>query len=418
MEYTIFNMSRFFINVIIAASILAALVLAGGLVWANTSFARSQPVEKDFLVPWLGARTFLQYGENPYGETATQTAQVVYYGQVAAKGEDPLTLWLPFPAELFYFPFALSTDYGLARGLWMTFQEIALAGLAILCLRLIEWRPSRLLLPVVLLISVLSVYGMITLLSGSASAFIALALAGFLLTLRNGQEEVAGGLFLLAAMAPGLTGLLAFFLLWWVFYRRRWRVLWGALMVLGLLLALSFLLLPNWFLPFVRGWISHLGHAQAFSSVRIFSTWSPVAGLRLGWALAGLILLLLCVEWGATMRDDPRHVIWTTCLTVTAMPLMGVAMQLANYVVLFIPLMVLAGVLVGRRQTARSGAGAGSFLVGVFLGLWLLTVLLFILHATTALAQVLFLLFPGLTIPGLYWVRWRFTRRPEPELYP
>ena len=128
-------MSRRFANIFIIVSILVALAILGGLVWANMLYVRTQTVEKNFLVPWLGARTFLQYGESPYDTPATQRAQIVYYGRLADEGQDPLILWLPFPVELFYLPFALVTDYVLARAIWMTCLEIALVALAFLSLR-------------------------------------------------------------------------------------------------------------------------------------------------------------------------------------------------------------------------------------------------------------------------------------------
>jgi len=409
-------MSRYLANIFIVISVVVALAILGGLVWVNTLYVRSQPVDKNFLVPWLGARTFLQYGESPYDTPATQRAQIVYYGRVASAEQDPLLLWLPFPVELFYFPFALFPDYSLARAAWMTCLEIALIALAFLSLRLIGWRPSRTLLPLVLLFSIFWVYGAISLASGSGAGFAAVAMAGFLLAFRDGHDELAGALLLLTGVVPSLTGLVLFFFLWWVIFKRRWRILGGLLMGLVLLLALSFLFLPSWFVPFLRGLISHFSHDSALSSVRIFTSWSPVVGLRLGWVLAGLLLLLLFVEWGAAMRDESRHVVWTVCLTVAVMPLMGVLTTSANYVILFIPLMILLDILVGHRPAPKRWGSAGFLLIGLFIGLWALTIVLVVVHAPAALSQTLFLLLPILLVPSLYWVRWRFTRSPKPEL--
>ena len=140
-------------SVALSAVLIAFLSVAilGGLVWANTIFVRSKPVEKDFLIPWLGARTFLQYGESPYGTPATQRAQIIYYGRLAAEGQDPLLLRLPFPVEIFFFPIALVPDYSLAMAIWMTCLEIALVALGFLSVRLTGWKPGRVFLPLVLL---------------------------------------------------------------------------------------------------------------------------------------------------------------------------------------------------------------------------------------------------------------------------
>ena len=409
-------MSRHITNILIIASILLGLVILGGLVWANTLYVRSQPVEKNFLIPWLGARTFLQYGDSPYDDPATQRAQIVYYGRLAVEGQDPLVLWLPFPVELFYFPFALVTDYVLARAIWMTCLETALAALALLSLRLAGWKPARTLLPLVLLFSILWVYGAFSLESGSGAGFVALAMVGFLLALRDGHEELAGALLLLTGSVPSLSGLLVFFMLWWIFFQRRWRILWGFIMGLALLLALSFLFLPSWLIPFLHGLISHASYNPLLSSVSIFASWSPVVGPRLGWVLAGVLLLLLFVEWGAALRNEFRHVLWTIGLTLAAMPLMGVSTTSTNYVLLYIPLMLFLGILGKRQSNPRRWGVAGFLLIVILFGLWALTLTLINANALAALAQTLFLFLPLLLIPGLYWMRWRFTRPVGPEL--
>ncbi len=195
-------MSRTFTVLTTLLIVCIALATLGGLVWSNTVFVRTQPVEKDFLVPWLGARTFIQYGESPYGLPATQRAQIIYYGRLAAAGRDPLMLWLPFPVELFYFPIALVPDYFLARAIWMTCLEAALVALGFLSLQLTGWKPLRFFLPVVLLSPLLWLYGTFSLVSGNSVGIIAVGLAGFLLALRSEREELAGGLLILLVSAP------------------------------------------------------------------------------------------------------------------------------------------------------------------------------------------------------------------------
>ena len=400
---------------ILAAIFLACLVLAalGGLFWANNIAVKSQPIEKDFLVPWLGARTFLQYGDDPYGDPATQRAQIVYYGKLAADGQDPLVLWLPLPVELFYFPIALVKDYTLARTIWQTCVEIALVALAFSSMRLAGWKPGRLLLPVVLLFPLAWVYGAITLTSGSAAAFVALALAGFLLALRKERDELAGGLLIFLVSAARLTGILSIFIFWWVFYQRRWRVLWGFLMGLAVLLALSFLFLPGWFLPFLRGLMSHYAYSPAFTTTGILAGMSPIVGLRFGWVLAGILLLVLFFEWGTTLRKDFRTFVWTTCLTISLTPLVSVPLAPREYPILAIPLILIMAMLAERRPWIKSWGLAGMIMVVIVAGSWWLTLGLAGSNAYTTLANSLILLMPILLTAGLAWMRWWFIH-PKP----
>ncbi len=392
---------------VLTAIFLSCLVLAalGGLVWANTRFVQTQPVEKDFLVPWLGARTFLQYGDSPYSDPATQRAQILYYGRLAATGQDPLMLWLPFPVELFYFPIALVNDYVLARAVWMTCLEIALVALAFLSLRVTSWKPGRVLLPVILLFPLLWVYGAISLVNGSAAGFIALSLAGFLLTLREENDELAGGLLFLLVSAARLTGVLAFFIFWWIIYQRRWRVLWGFLMVLAILLGLAFLFLPGWFLPFLHGLLLHNTYNPGFSFTGILASWSPVVGLRLGWVLAAGLLLVLFFEWGMTLARDFKAFLWTASLTVSVTPLLGIPIAPKETLFLFVPLMLLLTILAERRPWLRRWGVAGIAII-ILVCLWLATLGLSAANAYAPLAAMLILLLPVLLVIGLYWMRW------------
>ena len=395
---------------IAVAIILVCLILSslGGLVWANTLAVKSQPVEKDFLIPWLGARTFLQYGDNPYGDPATQRAQIVYYGKLAATGQDPLVLWVPFPVELFYFPIALVKDYALARAIWMTCLEIALVAMAFLSLRLTGWKPGRIILPLVLLFPILWVYGALSLSSGSASGFVALALVGFLMALHKKSDELAGLLLILVISAIRLTGVLVFFVFWWVIYQRRWRILWGFLMGLTILLALSFLFLPDWFLPFLRGLLLHFTYDPGITSIGIFATWSPGVGLRIGWLLAAVLLLGLFLEWGRTLKKDFRAFLWTACLTLSVTPLLGLPMAPREYSFLVLPLILFLAILLERRPWINRWCLGGIVLLVILAGTWWLTLAATQANLYATLGDVLILALPVILDIGLAWMRWWF----------
>jgi hypothetical protein len=409
-------MSRNLTRIAIVFAAFLALAILGGLVWANTVYVRDQPVEKDFLIPWLAARTFIQYGDSPYGEPAVQRAQIVYYGKLATEDEDQLQLWLPMPVELFYFPFALTTDYVLAYSLWMTFLEIALVALGFLSLRLTGWQPARTLLPFVLLFPVLWIYGAFSLNSGTGVGFIVLAMAGLLLALREERDELAGGLLLLVLFAPRMTVVFLFFITWWIIYHRRWRILWGFLMSLILLLALSFLFLPDWFIPFLGGLLTHLSNTPGFPLTNIFASWSPVIGPRVGWVISGGLLLVLFIEWGNTLRKDSRHFLWTVSLTLVATPLLGIPMLPGEYVFLFIPLVLFLSILDERWSRPRRWGVAGIALIVILAGSWLLPLRLSSANANTALTDFLFLLLPVLLLIGLYWMRWWYIRPRHAEI--
>lgn len=404
-------MSRNFTIITTIFLIILALAILGGLVWANTLYARLNPGEKDFLVPWLAARTFLQYGDSPYSEPAAQRAQVIYYGRLAAEGEDPLRLSIPFPVELFYFPFALVTDYALASSLWMTCLEIALVALAFLSLRLTGWKPARTLLPALLIFSVLWVYGFLPLAGNRAVIFVALAIVGLLLAMREERDELAGALLLVPFFKPDIAGLLVLFIFWWAIYHRRGRILAGFLMTLAILLAVSFFILSDWFMPFIGGLISHINYHPGLTPGGVFASWWPAVGPRLGWALTGLLLVVLFVEWRDVRRKDFRHLLWTASLTLAGTALLGIPVIPQDYVLLFFPLVLILSILAERWSRPGRWGVAGFVLLAIFFGFWIITASLFLAGGFPALTGVLALVFPILLVLGLYWMR-RWAVRP------
>jgi hypothetical protein len=393
--------------------IFIALAILGGLVWANTFYARTQPGGKDFLVPWLAAQTFLQYGDSPYAEPTTQRIQLNYYNRLAFATEDPLRLNIPFPVVLFYFPFALVTDFSLARGLWMTCLEFALVILAFLSLQLIGWKPARALLPVILIFSVLWIYGLFPLVEGQAVIFVALAVVALLSAMRDGRDELAGSLLVFAFFKPDIAGIFMLFIFWWAIGHRRGRILAGFLMSLTLLLAVSFFILPDWFMPFVRAAISHLTHNPGFTPGRLLAFSWPVVGPRLGWALTGILLVVFFVEWRALRGKDFRHLLWTVSLTLAGTPLLGIPVIPQNYVLLFFPLVLFLSILDERwSRPGRWGVAAWA-LLAIFVGLWLVARSLPETGGSSGLSLGITLAFPIFLILGLYWMRWWAVRPPR-----
>ncbi|MBN2386752.1 MAG: DUF2029 domain-containing protein [Anaerolineales bacterium] len=406
-------MSRILRIVVAIALACLALSILGGLIWANTVYARQNPGEKAFLIPWLAGRTFLSYGESPYGEPASQRAQVIYYGRLAEAGEDPLRLYLPFYIELGYLPFSLIPDYALARGLFTLVIEIALIGLAILSLRLTGWRPGRLLLPFFFLLFLLWPPVLRLLLDAKPVIFAALAAAGVLATLRAEQDEVAGGLLVLVACQPDIAAVFLLFIVWWIAYSHRWRVIWGFLMVVVVLSAFAFFLLPDWFMPFLRGLYSLVRHNPGLSPGRIMADWWPAIGTRLGWLLTAGLAVVLFLEWRFARDKSWRHFLWTVCLTLAVSPLIGIPISLDYYAFLMLPLTLLLA-LFNERWGRPRGWGVGGYVMILLLALfWSWFSLLDAFDAFAALPATLFLIFPFFLLVGLYWVRWWAIRPPR-----
>jgi hypothetical protein len=405
--------SRAFAIVSLIASIFLALAVFGGLIWANTLYIRAQPLEKDFLVPWLGAQTFLDFGNTPYENATTQRIQLRYYGRLAEEDEDLLRVATPLFVETLYFPFALISDYTIARSLWMTLGEAALAAITILSLRLSAWRLLRWFLPPLMLSIIFWPQALLALLGGGPNIFIALFAIRALVAFHGERDELCGTLLALAVLRPAATGLLVLFVLWWAVSHRRWRVLWGFLILLGLLLVLSFFIFPGWFMPYLRNAFIESQYHPGLKPVIFLSDLWPALGGKLGWLLTAGFGILLLVEWIISRRKDFRHFLWVACLTIAVTPLMGGATTIADQVILVLPLLFVLAVVSERWSRPGRRWLPGILLTVFFAGLWILGIRLVSTGALESLRGLLFFSLPIATIVGLYWLRWYAVNPPR-----
>jgi hypothetical protein len=389
-------MSRTLTRITSAFTVFLALAIFGGLVWANTIYVRTRPLEKQFLVPWLDARTYLQYGVSPYDTQSTQRAQVVYYGKLAEEGEDPLRLGIPFPIELFYFPFALITDYPLALGLWMSLGEIALIAAAFLTISLTVWKPRWFLLSFILLFAVLGVYSFRALNSGSPAPLVLFGLVAALVAIRDQRDELAGALLTLSFFKPSIAAVFLLFMLWWVVINHRSRVALGFFMATGFFTILSFFLLQTWFLPYLRGLVSALRYNPGITVGGLLVEWWPAIGYRVGWIIMIALALLLFIEWRALRGKDFRHVLWTAGLTIAVAPLLDLPTSIDAHIFLFFPFILILSVAAERWTSLRAAFASSGILLVTFALTWLIS----------SSMHALFFVLPVLIFACLYWIRW------------
>ena len=158
---------------------VAAIVFLVALTVANYRYSVDSPGGNDFLARWNGARFWLVEGTSPYEPEVSQTAQELIYGRPAVReqGEDVAHFVYPLPSMLFFGPFGL-LQYNVARAIWMTILEIGLPLLAILGIRLTRWKPSRWMLVLTLLFSVLWYHGLRSVIVGQFAVIEALLMIG------------------------------------------------------------------------------------------------------------------------------------------------------------------------------------------------------------------------------------------------
>lgn len=393
-------------------SILLLGAILAGLVWANLHFTRSWGGGTDFLVQWLSIRTFATSGVNPYDEGIRAELERMVYGQDAGSGQQKLKLISPLYLGALDLPFALTSDFPLARALWMLLLQAALALLAWLSIRLVNWRARWFSLLPLFLFIFFSYHGLRALVSGNPAILTALLIVWMLLALRSRRDELTGFLLALTTIQPQIVVFLVIFILLWTAAQRRWGVIVWFFASLAIMTTLGIFFSAEWPLEYLRVLWRYREFFPLGSPGRAFHTWWPGLGRQLGWLLTILLGGLLAVEWFAAIRKDFRWFLWTVCLTLAVSPWLGVPTDPRYFVTLFPVLILVLSVMEERMGASGRWLGLAGLLI-LFVGQWGLFAVR--LSAETLDQQQFAFLFhlPLTAIIGLYWVRWWAIRPPR-----
>lgn len=391
---------------ILLISVVALVVLAL-LTWGNYRFAQENPGGNDFLVHWVGTRSLVTEGLNPYSDAVALKIQTMAYGRAAQPGEHELRVAYPLYSVIVFLPYALIGDFTLARAVWMTVLEAGLLLLTLLSLRLVNWRISPLMLVLLLVYSLFWYHGLRPLINGNAVILVALALVGGLLAIRSGADELAGVLFALTTIKPQVVLLVLAFVALWALSRGRMRIVWWMVGTVVLLSASAALLIPDWIVHNLREVIRYPSYNPPGTPRAAFIEWWPAWGSRLGWVLTGLMAILLLIEWWSNRKAEFRGFLWTVCLTLAAAQWVGIQTDPGNFIVLFPAI-----VLVFSQLSDRWKVGGWVFvilcLLILFAGIWALFLNTVTPGQGTQPVQsaVMFFPLPAFLLITLYWVRW------------
>jgi len=397
------NPKNNFVKIILATvGILGMFAL---LTWGNYRFAVENPGGNDFLVHWVGTRSLVTEGLNPYSDEVAVKIQTIAYGRPAEPGEHELRVAYPLYSVIVFLPFALVGDFTLARAIWMTVLEISLVMLTILSLRLVNWRVGPVMLGLLLLFSLFWYHGLRPLINGNAVILVALGLVGGFLALRSGADELAGVLFAITTIKPQVVLLVLVFVVFWAFNRGRMRIVWWLVGTVVLLSLSAALLIPNWIVDNLREVIRYPSYNPPGTPRAAFMEWWPAWGSRLGWTLTGLMVVILIIEWWSNRKADFRGFLWTVCLTLVVAQWIGIQTDPGNFIVLFPAI-----ILVFSQLDDRWKRGGRAF---VILSLLVLGVAIWAIFLNTlqigdqpVQSAVMFFPLPAFLLLTLYWIRW------------
>ncbi len=392
---------------------IAVLAVLGGLTFANYRYAAQNPGGNDFIPRWLGTRLFVNEGQSPYSaETSHAIQQFIYGGRLARPGEDRQLFVYPHYSMLVFAPFALISDFNLARAVWMTALEVSLIGIAFLSLVIAGWKPRPAMLAGYLVFALLWYHALRPLINGNPSLLVALFIALAIVLIRGERDALAGVILTLTTIKPHMVVLFLPFVLYWAYSRRRFRLVFSMLGTTLLLVAASTSIQPDWIIANLRQILAYPEYTVPGSPGAIFEVWWPGLGSQMGWALTIFLSLILLREWLAAWGKDFRWFMWTAMLTLVITNLVGIRTGTENYIAFFPGLMLAFAIWAGRWGRAGQVLIVVT-LVLLGLGLWWLFLTTLEYGAQPIQGPVMYFPFPIFTLLVLYWVRWWALRAPK-----
>ncbi|MEW6580585.1 MAG: glycosyltransferase family 87 protein [Chloroflexota bacterium] len=336
---------------------LLGLLLAGNIVATHDVLTGPYPGHNDFMSRWEGARSYWRDGLNPYGDAASANIQQRIYGRMPADDEDPGYFAYPFYTVFVLLPLVF-TDYAWASAIWMVILEACLVAATVLLLDLYGWRPRLGLLGVLLLWTLSNYYAARGLLLGQPGLLVyglhVLALWAF----ARRRDALAGAALALSTIKPQMGFLLIPFLLLVGLSLRRWRFLATFAGAGGVLVGLSFALVPTW----LGDWLAQIEQYPSYTAlgapVWIVTRHYLGLGAPAEWAANAALWALLAWAWAMVLwRGRSERLDWAVMLTLTITHLSAVRTATPHFVVFTIPLLFyLRGLTRRQRNRARRAA--------------------------------------------------------------
>ena len=387
--------------------ILALIILAvfTGLTAGNAYLIQRFPLGSGFSKPWSGTQAFIK-GESPYNPAPNSQTLPAAGEELTRPASEGKFFLFPLYAVIIFAPFSLVTDYTLACALWLSLLELALGLIIIMTARLIEWNPSHWLYGVYVLFGLLWYSSVQPLSDGSALILSVFFIIASLTALRNGFDEVAAMLLALATITPTLTWLFCLYVFLWTFSKRRWRFTIWFLSSMFILLALSFIYLPDWWVQALREAYLFFQNGKLQFPAPLITQMPGIWEQRLSWILTIALGLVLLVEWRASMRsDDFLWFIWTCCLTLVAANWLGLRINPVNYLILFLPLILILALFEERlgQKGRLVSVGIMVIILAVFWGMTFFSVKG---DYQKLLVIPVNIPFPLVILAALYWIRW------------
>jgi hypothetical protein len=345
------------------AILLINCVLIAGLAAFNAStLVPARGLRFDFYPHWVGGRA-LWSGQTPYTPEITRQVQQGMFGAELPSDADQQNMAYPAYTAVVLAP-VIAFPAQTAVALWMAVGLVSVIWTPIIWLAILGWKPSPLLLFVMILGFTFAFhYPMDTLILAQFSGTVLLAISLSVWLLVNKRDWLAGVIFALATVPPTIGAPLAVAILGAYVLRGRWRGLAAFIVTMLILVGISVVRI-GWWIP---DWLRVVGEYADYAppvwppnflplplrvilagGVVAYSLWTLYRFLRTSddqrdaeidlavWAVVAALLLLpqtgyyylvllipviiACAYRARRLPLTPRRLVWLSCILAVVSP--------------------------------------------------------------------------------------------------
>ncbi len=378
--------------------LMLGIGIAVVLIVPNILFAVKTDYGSSFYSYWLTGRVLFAQGQNPYADELFEQVKAKY-------PEDHNTSGFPLPlfAILPVLPFTFINEFTAALILWRLLLEAALIYSGFRLVR--GFRIQNRATPPVVCAAVLllNYYAVSAVTDGDISILAAAFLLIGIAAVRDGESELAGIMLAFSTIKFSVTLLPVLWICIWCLRNRKGMIVAWTVMVFALLFLIAMLFRTDWFMLFLRSNVYYLKHMNPTNFSKLFENWQPELGGRIGWAISGVLLLIMIIEWIVNSGKDSNALEWVLALTLSIGFLVGIPNIGKHLFLLWIP--VIYSIDKMQLRWGKRGHIYGLILsAGALLVPWIFQI--FVYPNWKDPVNMLNIAMPIILMFLLYWNRW------------
>ena len=343
---------------LVLAALLAALAFAGLAAGLRRAYTSRVHGGYDLYIPWAATCGWVKDGRDPYSPQTTLSIQEAVYGRPARPGEIQADFAYPAYAALLTIPFCLTDDFSIVYAVALSAFLVCVVATAVLARRATGWQPASWLWIWSLVWIILLYPTARGLLLGQLAVVVALIQVAALEALHRRQDILAGSALALTTIKPQMALLLVPVVLFWSAWQRRWRVPGAFAVVLGLLVLIPMIWLPNWLISWLEELRQYTGYTEFGSVTWILTTHALGAPAAVEAVVTFALLAWLALEVWRARQAPFDQMLWLAALTLVLTHFVSPRTATTHFGPLLVPLFMIFRVLQrpGERRTALVAA--------------------------------------------------------------